>query len=69
MNLSRWLRRHVFPVRAEDVAAAREEYGIDDRGEADILAGRHTSWPALSEGAEAAGDDLEASKSPRRPSG
>jgi hypothetical protein len=69
MRLGQWLRRHVFRVGAEDVAAAREEYGIDDRGEADLAAVRHTSWPAFSGGAEAAEDDLQTSKPSRHESG
>jgi hypothetical protein len=64
--LGRRLRMLFSSNVVDDEAAAREEYGLVDRGEAGLKPG-HFGTFASSEAAEAAEDRLEQLDSPRDP--
>jgi hypothetical protein len=61
-----WIRRLFSSSGREDEAAEREEYGLPDRGEAELGRGRSGSF-AGAEGAEVAADELDEFKAPPDP--
>ena len=61
-----WIRRLFSSSGTDDEAAQREEYGISDRGEAELQRDRLGPF-AESEGAEAAQAGLDELKAPRDP--
>ena len=66
MGFGNWIRR-LFPSSgAEDEAAEREEYGLPDRGEAELEQGRLGSF-AGAESAQAAQEELDEFKAPPDP--
>ncbi len=66
VGFGNWLRKLISPVRIDDEAAEREEYGIPDRGEVALERDRFGSF-ARTEGTEAAEEDLEEFKLPEDP--
>jgi hypothetical protein len=66
MGLGRRLRALFSSSSLDDEAAAREEYGLVDRGEAALKPGRFGTF-ASSEAADAAEDRLEELDPPRDP--
>ena len=64
MSLMSWLRRLFASTNPDEEAAAVEEYGLRDPGEADLDRQRLSSRIPPAEGAEAAKDDLDSLKPP-----
>jgi hypothetical protein len=67
MGLLSWLRRTFSSVDPDEEAAEREEFGVPDRGEAEIRRDRYSGDFSSAEGAQAARDELDALKPPRDP--
>jgi hypothetical protein len=67
VSIGTWLRRLFASVGPDDEAAAREEFGLPDPGEAELERQRLSSRVAAAEGAEAARDELETLKRPPDP--
>ena len=67
MSLGDRLRRLFASGDRDEEAAEREEYGLRDRGEADLERARLSSRYPSSEGAEAAEDELDSLERPPDP--
>jgi hypothetical protein len=67
MRFGDWIRRLFSSSGTDDEAAQREEYGVPDRGEAELERDRLGRTLAESEGAEAAQAGLDELKPPRDP--
>jgi hypothetical protein len=66
VGLGDWIRRRISSSGAGNEAAQREEYGIPDRGEAELERDRFGSF-AETEGSETAKDELSEFEPPRDP--
>jgi hypothetical protein len=66
VGLGNWIRRLFSPSGAEEEAAEREEYGVPDRGEAELERDGLGSF-AGSEAAQAAEEELGEFKAPPDP--
>jgi hypothetical protein len=67
VNLKAWLGRLWSSGGRSDEAAEREEYGLPDRGDADLVRSEESSRFPLGEGAEAAEGDLAEFEHPSDP--
>ena len=68
MSIGDWLRRLFASGGRDEETAAREEYGLRDRGEADLERARLSSRYPSSEGAEAGREELDSLERPPDPS-
>jgi hypothetical protein len=66
VSLRAWLQR-LWSGGRDDETAEREEYGLPDRGEAQLERSEESSRFGLAEGAQAAEDDLSEFKPPSDP--
>ena len=66
MGLKTWVRRLFLSAGMDDEAAEREDYGVPDRGRAELQRDRRGPF-ATFEGTEAAEEELEELKPPRDP--
>jgi hypothetical protein len=66
VGVGHWIRRLFSPSGPEEEAAAREEYGIPDRGEAALERDRSGPY-GLGEAAETAEEELDQFKAPPDP--
>lgn len=64
MGFGSWIRRLFSSAGLDDEAAAREDYGIPDRGRGELERDRSGSF-AETEGTRAAEDELEEFEPPR----
>ncbi len=64
VSLTSWLRGLFTSTNPDEEAAAGEEYGLRDPGDADLDRQRLGSRPAPTEGAAAAEDDLDSLSPP-----
>jgi hypothetical protein len=67
MSLGSWLRRLFASADRDDEAAEREEYGLRDRGEAELERERLGSRFPRTEGAETAREELDSLERPPDP--